>query len=70
MSKSTAELAVDKHKIGECMVVGCSGPVLYRNANTVLFNKTVRGYCGKHKALAVSKANTSVCEWMADRYGD
>lgn len=47
-----------------CMVVGCTGPALYRNANSKQ-NGRLRGYCGRHKEYAICHHSESNVEWTA-----
>lgn len=62
--KGAEGVKVDTRKldISRCMVVGCDRAALYRNAKTSTHQGVVRGYCAKHKHLAVGKYSEKTFE--------
>lgn len=44
-----------------CIMAGCVGPALYRNA--VTRKRVISGYCAAHKAEAVSAATYKERRW-------
>jgi hypothetical protein len=57
----------------QCMVVGCERVAIYRNAVTAQVNRSQgidshRGYCSKHKEMAVSKSNSKLVDALCARY--
>ncbi len=53
-----------------CMVVGCGGVAIYRNASSARVNGTTRGYCRKHKQLAVGNHSDANITNGLERYLD
>jgi predicted metal-dependent hydrolase len=53
------------------MVVGCERKALYRNILSVRAQKSVRGYCSTHKALAIAtpqnKADAAFADYIRER---
>lgn len=53
-----------------CMIVGCGRLAIYRNASSARSNGTKRGYCFKHKDLALSKDSAKSPERAVEYYAN
>jgi hypothetical protein len=45
-----------KKQLGICMVVGCERTAIYRSPFSTRKGNTLRGYCSRHRELAMTKA--------------